>query len=117
MLTPRFTLVVKLSFCRIKKIKTANNGHERESSTENRVQENIQEKPAKATHKNKTMEEKEEGERMNIEEEVEAKLSYKIDLIHAIVGRNLAKDNETGDGIGIDNKLKFVRQQGDEWNC
>ncbi|KAL1210458.1 Trihelix transcription factor ASR3 [Cardamine amara subsp. amara] len=88
-----------------------------EDPRRNRVQENIQEKPAKATHKNKTMEDKEEEERMNVEEEVEAmeaKLSYKIDLIHAIVGRNLAKDNEKGDGIGIDDKLKFVRQEGDE---
>lgn len=61
--------------------------------------------------------EEEEEETMNIEEEVEvmeAKLSYKIDLIHAIVGRNLAKDNETRDGINTDDKLKFVRQQGDE---
>ncbi|KAG7540804.1 hypothetical protein ISN45_Aa07g009630 [Arabidopsis thaliana x Arabidopsis arenosa] len=103
----------------------------KEEPRTSRVQVNTREKPitAKATHQNKTMEEKrpmeeistdeeeEEEETMNIEEEVEvmeAKLSYKIDLIHAIVGRNLAKDNETRDGISTDDKLKFVRQQGDE---
>ncbi|XP_010432883.1 PREDICTED: trihelix transcription factor ASR3 [Camelina sativa] len=95
-----------------------------------RVQEYSQQKPTKAAHphQNKTMEEEkkpaeeistdeEEEEPMNIEEDVEvtkAKLSYKIDLIHAIVGRNLAKDNETGDDISIKDKLKYVRQQGDE---
>lgn len=92
-----------------------------------RGHENTQEKPAKATHQNKTMEEKkpveesstdeEEKETMNIKEEaeaMEAKLGEKVDLIHAIVERNLAKDGETGDDISIDDKLKFVRQQGDE---
>ncbi|EOA17005.1 hypothetical protein CARUB_v10005240mg [Capsella rubella] len=93
-----------------------------------RVQENTQQKPTKATHQNINMEEKkkaveeistdeEEEETMNIEEDVEvmeAKLSYKIDLIHAIAGRNLAKDNDTGDDISINDKLKYGRQQGDE---
>ncbi|KAG7545504.1 hypothetical protein ISN44_As12g009640 [Arabidopsis suecica] len=102
----------------------------KEEPRKSRVQVNTREKhiTAKATHQNKTMEEKkpmediftdeeEEEETMNIEEEVEvmeAKLSYKIDLIHAIVGRNLVKDNEARDGISTDDKLKFVRQQGDE---
>ncbi|OAO98544.1 hypothetical protein AXX17_AT4G35810 [Arabidopsis thaliana] len=101
----------------------------KEEPRTSRVQVNTREKPitTKATHQNKTMGEKkpvedmstdeEEDETMNIEEDVEvmeAKLSYKIDLIHAIVGRNLAKDNETKDGVSMDDKLKSVRQQGDE---
>ncbi|CAD5329616.1 unnamed protein product [Arabidopsis thaliana] len=101
----------------------------KEEPRTSRVQVNTREKPitTKATHQNKTMGEKkpvedmstdeEKDETMNIEEDVEvmeAKLSYKIDLIHAIVGRNLAKDNETKDGVSMDDKLKSVRQQGDE---
>ncbi|CAA0397110.1 unnamed protein product [Arabidopsis thaliana] len=96
----------------------------KEEPRTSRVQVNTREKPitTKATHQNKTMGEKkpvedmstdeEEDETMNIEEDVEvmeAKLSYKIDLIHAIVGRNLAKDS-----VSMDDKLKSVRQQGDE---
>lgn len=96
----------------------------------------IQEQRSKATHQKKALEEKkkkkkkkpvveistdeeEEEETVSIEEEVkalEAKLGEKADLIHAIVGRNLAKGSETGDDddVGIEDKLKFVRQQGDE---
>ena len=69
----------------------------KEEPRTSRVQVNTREKPitTKATHQNKTMGEKkpvedmstdeEEDETMNIEEDVEvmeAKLSYKIDLIH-----------------------------------
>ncbi|KAL0798237.1 hypothetical protein Bca101_053411 [Brassica carinata] len=100
--------------------------------TEEETQRNrVLEQRAKATHqKKKTMEEKkkpvveistdeeeEEDNTMSIEEEVkalEAKLGENADLIHDIVGRNLAKGSETEDNIGIDDKLKFVRQQGDE---
>lgn len=102
--------------------------HKRKTEEEPR-RKNIQEQRAKATHqKKKTMEVKkkpvveistdeEEEEAMSIEEEVkalEAKLGEKTDIIHAIVGRNLAKGSETEDGVGIEDKLKFVRQQGDE---
>uniref|UniRef100_A0A1J3GUH4 Myb-like domain-containing protein n=1 Tax=Noccaea caerulescens TaxID=107243 RepID=A0A1J3GUH4_NOCCA len=83
-----------------------------------RVVENIQEQGAKATNQNKTMAEKKPVEKMMTVEEVEAmkaKLGEKADLIHAIVGRrNVTKDGETGDGISVDDRLKFVRQQGDE---
>ncbi|CAH2077385.1 unnamed protein product [Thlaspi arvense] len=110
-----------------------------EEPRRNRVPENIRDQRAKANLQNKTVEEKkpveeistdeeeeeeeetmsieEEEEAMNIEEEVkamEAKLGEKADLIHAIVGRNLAKGSETGDDIGIDDKMKFARHQGDE---
>nr|VDD05004.1 unnamed protein product [Brassica rapa] len=104
--------------------------HKRKTEEERR-RKNIQEQRAKATHqKNKTMEvkkkpvveistdeEEEEEETMSIEEEVkalEAKLGEKADMIHAIVGRNLANGSETEDDVGIEDKLKFVKQQGDE---
>ncbi|ESQ54066.1 hypothetical protein EUTSA_v10025787mg [Eutrema salsugineum] len=101
----------------------------------NRVLDKTKEQRAKATNQKKPMEEKkpveeistgegeedtmsiEEEETMNIEKEVEAmeaKLGEKADLIHAIVGRNLAKGSETGDDISISDKMKFVRQQGEE---
>lgn len=90
--------------------------HKRKTEEEppsKRVLENIQEQRAKAT-----MEEKKPVEKMMTVEEVEAikaKLGEKADLIHAIVGRrNVTKDGETGDGISIDDSLKFVRRQGDE---
>uniref|UniRef100_A0A1J3DTL6 Myb-like domain-containing protein n=1 Tax=Noccaea caerulescens TaxID=107243 RepID=A0A1J3DTL6_NOCCA len=91
---------------------------EKEEPPSKRVVENIQEQRAKATNQNNTMEEKKPVEKMMTVEEVEAikaKLGEKADLIHAIVGRrNVTKDGKTGDGISIDDRLKFVRQQGDE---
>ncbi|CAH8388317.1 unnamed protein product [Eruca vesicaria subsp. sativa] len=88
----------------------------------------VLEKRAKAIHQKKTMEEKkpvveistdeeEEENTMSIEEEVkalEAKLDEKTDMIHAIVGRNIAEGSGKEDDVGIEDKLKFVKQQGDE---
>ncbi|CAA7015223.1 unnamed protein product [Microthlaspi erraticum] len=97
--------------------------HKRKTEEEprsKRVVENIQEQCAKGASQKKTKEEKkpvEEEEMMTVEEveTVKAKLGEKADLIHAIVGRRDArKDGETGDGISIDDRLKFVREQGDE---
>lgn len=105
--------------------------HKRKTEEDQPHRKNIQEQRAKAAHqKKKTMEEKkkpvveistddeeEEDNTMSIEEEVkalEAKLGENADLIHDIVGRNLAKGSETEDDVGIDDKLKFVKQQGDE---
>ncbi|CAN8229824.1 unnamed protein product [Cochlearia groenlandica] len=115
----------------VAKEKTPHKTKKEEEPRRNQVQENTHEQLAKTTHRNKLMEEKnpveeisaddEEGEEkeepVNLEEDreaTEAKLSEKTDLVHAIVGRNLAKDSETGDDISIRDKMKFVRQQGEE---
>ncbi|XP_018449798.1 trihelix transcription factor ASR3 [Raphanus sativus] len=110
------------------------NPPQKRKTEEETQRKNNQEQSAKATHQKKALEEKkkkkkpvveistdeeeEEENTMSIEEEVkalEAKLGEKADLIHAIVGRNIAKGSETGDDdVGIEDKLKFVRQQGDE---
>ncbi|KAJ0247434.1 Uncharacterized protein HA466_0168420 [Hirschfeldia incana] len=106
------------------------NPPQKRKTEEETHRKNIQEQRVKATYqKKKTMEEKkkpvveistdeeDEEETMSIEEEVkalEAKLGEKADLIHDIVGRNVAKGSETDDDVGIEDKLKFVKQLGEE---
>lgn len=82
-------------------------------NTEEEPRSNVEEQRAKASNLNKTMEEKKPAEEMMTVEDVEAmkaKLGEKADLIHAIVGRR----NVTKDGISLEDRLKFVREQGGE---